>query len=133
MPKRGIKGNERTLHVKARKKVEFPVAAKHPLARFQTLTPVRSADDVHEFLSLWARKAAAREQPTPNSATLIAQLKKAKLKVLRLYTNDLRIEKGAVVTLNNALNQLDFDNVTVAGDLVAHGDLILKCKTLTIG
>ena len=132
-PERQDRGaEERTLHIPAGKKIEFPVPAKHPLARFQTLTPVRSGEDIHEFLLLWARNATAREQPTPDSATLLARLRQAKLEVLRLATNDLRIESGAVLTLNNPLNQLQFDNVTIAGELVSRGELILKCHTLTI-
>lgn len=139
MPKRSprtrsqdLDGNERTLHVKAGKKIEFPVAAKHPLAKFQTLTPVRSAGDAREFLVVWAQNAAASDLPTPNPAALVARLKKARVGVLRLLANDLRIERGAVVTLNGPLNQLEFDNVTIAGDLVVRGDLILKCTSLTM-
>lgn len=124
--------SELTLHVKAGEKIEFPVAEKHPLARFQTLTPVRSAGDVHEFLMLRARDAAAREQPTPDTAALVSRLSEAKLGILRLFTSHLRIEKGAVLTLNNQLNQLEFDSVTIAGDLVVRGDLILNCNSLTI-
>ena len=59
-----LDGDRQTLHVRAGQKVEFPVAAEHPLAHFQTFTPVRSADDVREFLALWAQNAASREQPT---------------------------------------------------------------------
>ena len=105
MAKRVRKGGERTLHIKAGKEISFPVPARHPLARFQTLTPVRSAKDVHEFLTLWGRRAAAREQPMPTAANVVGRLRKAKLSVLRLYTNDLRIDRGAVLTLNNALNR----------------------------
>lgn len=124
--------NEFTLHIKAGEKIEFPVEPKHPLARFQTLTPVRSAEDVHEFLLLWAQNAAAREQPTAESSALVARLTEAKLGLLRLFTKDLRIDKGAVLTLNNPLNQLEFDSVLIAGDLVVRGDLIVKCNALTI-
>ena len=132
MPRQDLEGNERTIHVKAGKKIEFPVDAKHPLARFQTLTPVRSADDVQEFLMLWAQNAAARELPTPDPAALVARLKKAKLGVLRLFANDLRVERGAVVTLNSPLNRLEFDNVTIAGDLIVRGDLVLNCTSFAI-
>ena len=127
-----IPGKELTLHVKAGQKIEFPVAKKHRHAKFQTLTPVRSASDVHEFLSLRARDAASRDLPAPNSRALVSRLREAKLGVLRLFMRELRIDKGAVLTLNNPLNQLDFDNVTIAGDLVVRGDLILNCNTLTI-
>jgi len=122
---------EFTLHVKAGEKLEFPVAEKHPHAKFQTLTPVQSAQDVHEFLMLRARDAAARERPTPDSAALVSRLREAKLGILRLFTSHLRIDKGAVLTLNNPLNHLEFDSVTIAGDLVVRGDLILKCNSLT--
>ena len=132
MAKRVRKGGERTLHIKAGKEISFPVPARHPLARFQTLTPVRSAKDVHEFLTLWGRRAAAREQPMPTAANVVGRLRKAKLSVLRLYTNDLRIDRGAVLTLNNALNRLDFDTVAIAGDLVVRGDLVLNCNALTV-
>ena len=132
MPKQDSKRHARTLHVKAGRKIEFPVAARHPLAKFQRLTPVRSAADVNEFLMLWARKAAAQEQPTPDKGKVLAQIKKAKLRIFRLFTSHLRIEKGAVLRLNNPLNQLDFDTVTIAGDLVVRGDLILNCSTLTL-
>ena len=126
-------GNERTvLHVKKGKKVAFPVGARHPLAKFQTLTPVRSAEDVREFQAVWAQNAAARELPTPKSAALAARLKKARAGVLRLLANDLRIERGATVTLTGPLTQLEFDNVTIAGNLVVRGDLVLKCTTLTL-
>jgi hypothetical protein len=52
--------------------------------------------------------------------------------VLRLVANDFRIERGAVVTLNNHLNQLEFDHVAIAGDLVVRGDLVLNCASLAI-
>jgi hypothetical protein len=39
------KQDKQILHVRAGQKVEFPVSAEHPLAHFQTFTPVRSADD----------------------------------------------------------------------------------------
>jgi hypothetical protein len=84
MSKQDSKRNAVTLHIKAGKKIAFPVKAGHPLAKHQKLTPVRSADDVHQSLMLWAREAAAREQPTPNTAKVLAQTKKAKLKVIRL-------------------------------------------------
>jgi|RhiMetdeSRZDD1v2_1073273.scaffolds.fasta_scaffold39080_2 hypothetical protein len=130
--RKNFDGKQQTLHVKAGQKIEFPVAKKHRHARFQTLTPVRSASDVHEFLSLRARDAASRERPAPNSRVVVSSLREAKLRVLRLVTRELRIDKGAVLTLNNPLNQLDFDNVTIKGDLVVRGDLILNCNTLTI-
>lgn|SRR5262249_364411 len=130
--KKAIQRNEQTLHVKAGQKIEFPVAKKHSLARFQTLTSVRSAGDVHEFLLLWARDARARGRPTPEPSTMVARMSRAKLQVFRLFTNNLRIDRGAVLTLNNPLNQLDFDRVTIAGDLVVRGDLILNCNTLEI-
>jgi hypothetical protein len=132
MLQRNIKRNEQILHVKAGKKIEFPVPAKHPLAAFQKLTPVRSADEVHAFLILWAHKAASRAEPTPDAAVVVAQLKKAKLSVLHLLGNNLRIDHGAVVTLNNPLNHLEFDTVTIVGDLAVHGDLILKCTSLSV-
>ena len=87
---------------------------------------------MHDFLMLWARKAAAREQARPDSASVVAQLRKAEIKVLRVRTNNLRIDKGAVLTLNNPLTRLDFDTVTVIGDLVVNGDLIFNCNTLTV-
>jgi hypothetical protein len=123
---------ERTLHVKRGQKIEFPVPSKHPLARFQKLTPVRSADDVYEFLRLWEQVAAAREQPPLTPSTVVARLKKEKVQVLRLSTSNLRIDNRAVVTLSNPLNQLEFDSVEIAGDLVARGELVLKCDTLTM-
>src|SRR5262245_66114572 len=104
MPKQDSRRHARTLHVKAGRKIEFPVAARHPLAKFQRLTPVHSADDVHEFLMMWARKAAASEQPTPDTANVLVQIKKAKLRVFSLLTSHLRIDKGAVLTLTNPLN-----------------------------
>src|SRR5262245_44917246 len=109
--RKDIPGKELTLHIKAGQKIAFPVKKKHRLAKFQTLTPVRSASDVHEFLSLRARDAASRERPAPNSRVVVSSLREAKLGVLRLVTRELRIDKGAVLTLNNPLNQLDFDNV----------------------
>ncbi|HKD03413.1 MAG TPA: hypothetical protein VKB77_13325 [Terriglobales bacterium] len=124
--------SEPTIHIKAGEKVEFPVAAKHPLAKFQTVTAVRAAEDVQEFLALWAQNAAVRDEPAPDTAAVVAHLRKVKLGLLRLFTKDLRIDKGAVVTLNNPLNQLEFDNVLIAGDLVVRGDLVLKCNALTI-
>lgn len=132
MQKQDVAGKEQPLHVKAGEEIEFPVAEKHPLAKFQTLTPVSCADDVQEFLKMWTENAGGKEQATPNVAKLVAQLSGAKLKVLRVATTGFRVDKGAVVTLNNPLNHLEFDNVTIAGDLVSRGDLILKCNVLSI-
>jgi hypothetical protein len=124
--------DERTLHIKRGEKVEFPVRARHPLARFQQLTPVRSSDDVYDFLKLWERVAETRGQPPATPATLVRRLKQEKLNVLRLSTSNLRIDNRAVVTLSNPLIQLEFDEVRIAGDLVARGELVLKCNTLTM-
>jgi hypothetical protein len=123
---------ERRLHCKRREQVEFPVPAEHDLARFQTLTPVRSAEDVQDFLGAWAKVAEGRDQAPPSALELAAQLKKQKVSVLRVAVDSLRIPDRAVVTLNNPLNHIECDEVTIAGDLVVHGDLVLRCNTLTI-
>jgi hypothetical protein len=137
MPKRTTgqrspKGDDFTLRVKRGEKIEFPVPSKHPLARFQTLTPVRSSDDISDFLRLWEQVAARKDQPPVAPSTAVSQLKKQKTKVLRIAAHDLHIAKGAVVTLNNPLNELECDGVTVAGDLVSQGELVLKCETLNV-
>lgn len=124
--------DEPALHIKRGEKVEFPVRARHPLARFQELTPVRSADDVYDFLKLWEKVAEARGQPPATPATLVRRLKQEELQVLRLSTSLLRVDNRAVVTLSNPLIQLEFDEVRIAGDLVARGELVLKCNTLTM-
>ncbi|MET1040408.1 MAG: hypothetical protein ABWZ90_05175 [Acidimicrobiales bacterium] len=49
-----------------------------------------------------------------------------------MAATSLRIPKGAVLTLNNPLNHIECDDVTIAGDLVAHGELVLRCNTLTV-
>jgi hypothetical protein len=126
------KRDERTLHIKRGQKIEFPVAAKHPLARFQRMTPVRSADDVYDFLKLWEKVAEASELPPASPATLVRRLKKENIKVLSLSTSTLRVDSGAVVTLSNPLIQLEFDEIRIAGDVVANGELVLKCTTLTM-
>jgi hypothetical protein len=137
MPKRAAatrpqKRDERVIDVKRGEKIEFPVSAKHPLARFQTMTPVRSADDIVAFLKLWESAAAARDQLPVAPAILVGQLKNQKVKVLRITADALRISNRAMVTLNNPLNHLDCMDVTIAGDLVAFGDLVLTCNTLTL-
>ena len=137
MPKRKAaapapRGDERKLHCKRAEKIEFPVPAEHGLARFQTLTPVRSAEDIGEFLGLWAKVEEAENRPPPTPADVAAQLKKDKVSVLRVAFSSLRIPDRAVVTLNNPLNHLECDDVTIAGDLVVHGDLVLRCNTLTV-
>jgi hypothetical protein len=126
------RGDERKLHCKRGEKIEFPVPAEHGLARFQTVTPVRSAEDIVEFLGLWAKVAEAKDQPPLTPADVVAQLKKEKVSVLRVAANSLRIPDRAVVTLNNPLNHLECDDVTIAGDLVVHGELVLRCNTLTV-
>lgn len=124
--------NERKLHCKRGDKVEFPVPAEHPHSIHQTLTPVRSAEDIGDFLGLWATVAEARDQPPPAPADLVAQLKRDEISVLRVAATSLRIPKGAVLTLNNPLNHIECDEVTIAGDLVAHGELVVRCNTLTL-
>ena len=103
-----------------------------PLARFQTLTPVRSAEDIVEFLGLWAKVAEAKEQPPPTPDDLVAQLKKEKVSVLRVAASSLRIPARSVVTLNNPLNHVECDDVAIGGDLVSRGELVLTCNTLTV-
>jgi hypothetical protein len=125
-------GDERTIHVKRGEKIEFPVPARHPLAKFQRLTPVRSADDIYEFLRLWEKVAEASEQSMPRPAELVARLKKEKVAILHLSTANLRIDSRASVTLDNPLIQLEFTNVRIAGDLIARGELVLKADTLTM-
>ncbi|MET1040409.1 MAG: hypothetical protein ABWZ90_05180 [Acidimicrobiales bacterium] len=49
--------DERKLHCKRGDKFEFPVPADHPHSIHQTLTPVRSADDIGDFLGVWATVA----------------------------------------------------------------------------
>lgn len=137
MPKRAAvtrlqQRDERVLDVKRGEKIEFPVTAKHPFARFQTMTPVRSTDDIVAFLKLWESVAAAQDQPPVAPAALVAQLKKQKVKVLRIAVDALRISNRATVTLNNPLTQLDCADVTIEGDLIALGDLVLTCNTLTL-
>ena len=62
----------------------------------------------------------------------MAQLKRDEISVLRVAATSLRIPKGAVLTLNNPLNHIECDEVTIAGDLVAHGELVVRCNTLTL-
>lgn len=126
------KDDEWKLHCKRGEKIEFPVPAEHALARFQTLTPVRSAEDIVDFLGLWAKLAETKDQPPPTPADLVAQLKKAKVSVLRVAASSLRIPARSVMTLNNPLNQLECDDLTIAGDLVVQGELVLRCNTLTV-
>jgi hypothetical protein len=125
--------HEGTLSVKRGEKISFPVPAKHPLARFQSLTPVRSAEDLAEFVPMWEKAAASRDQPPPTLDDLVVQLKKEKANVLHLAATELRIPRGAVVTLDNPLNALRFDEATIVGDLVSSGELVLTCDTLTVG
>jgi len=129
---RAPRHDERKLHCKRGEKLEFPVPKEHPHARFQTLTPVRSAEDIGDFLPMWAKVAEAKDQPPPAPADVVAQLKKDKISVLRVATTSLRIPARTVVTLNNPLNHIECDDITIAGDLIAQGDLVLRCNTLTI-
>jgi hypothetical protein len=124
--------DERKLHCKRREKIEFPVPEEHPHARFQTLTPVRSTKDIGDFLPLWANVAEANDQSLPAPADLAAQLKKDKISVLRVAVTSLRIAGGSVMTLNNPLNHLECDDMTISGDLVVQGDLVLRCNTLKV-
>jgi hypothetical protein len=124
--------DERTMRLKRREKVEFPVPARHPLAKFQTLTRVRSADDIPGFLRAWEEVAASQDQPPATPARLVAQLKKEKISVLRINPLHLHIPDGAAVTLNNPLNQVDADSITIAGTLVSKGELVVTCNTLTM-
>ena len=125
-------GEERKLHCKRQDRIEFPVPADHELARFQTLTPVRSAEHVQDFLGLWAQMAEAKGESLPTAEEIAGRLKKQKVSVLRVAATSLRIPDRAVLTLNNPLNHIECDEVTIAGDLVLHGDLVLRCNTLTI-
>jgi len=131
-PARPSKEDERTLHIKRGEKIEFPVPARHRLAKFQKLTPVRSAKDITEFVRLWEQVAAANDHPPLTPARLVTQLKKEEIGVLHIDTPNLHIAHRAVVTLNNPLNQLDCDSVTIAGILVARGELVLNCNTLRV-
>lgn len=124
--------DERKLHCKKREKIEFPVPEDHPHARFQTVTPVRSAEDIADFLPLWANVAEAKDEPLPAPADLVAQLKKDEISVLRVAVTSIRIPDGAVMTLSHPLNHVECDDITIAGDLVAQGDVVLRCNTLTI-
>jgi hypothetical protein len=128
-----LTGDDRKLHCKRGDKIEFPVPADHDLARFPTMTPVRSAEDVREFLGLWASVAAARDQPPPAPAAVVAHLKKNEVSVLRVAVTSLRVPDRSVLTLNHPLNHIECDDVTIAGDLVVQGDLVLRCNTLTLG
>jgi hypothetical protein len=96
------------------------------------MTPVRSVDDIAPFLKLWEGLAAAQDQQPVAPAVLVAQLKKQKIKVLRIDADALQVANRATLTLNNPLNQLECADVTIAGDLVALGDLVLTCNTLTL-
>jgi hypothetical protein len=130
--KRDTKQNERTLHIKPGTKVTFPVPAKHPFAKFQKMTRVRSTEDLHDFLAQWSRVAQAKDQSPPTAKSVVAWFAKARVQILRLSPSAIRIGKGAVVTLNNPLNHLQADTIEIAGDLVSRGDLILDCATLSI-
>jgi len=121
------------LAVKRGEKGEFPVPERHELARFQTQTPVRSSDDIAEFMSLWDKVAETRDRPRPDAAEIVKQLRKEKTIVLHIHASELRVAKGAVLTLNNPLNRLTFDRITLGGDLVSNGELVLVCDTLTLG
>ncbi len=123
---------EHKLHCKRQEQIEFPVPADHDLARFQRLTPVRSAEHVQDFLGLWAQVAEAKGESLPTAEEIAGQLKKQKVSVLRVAATSLRIPDRAVVTLNNPLNYIECDDVTIAGDLVVQGDLVLRCNTLTV-
>jgi len=89
-------------------------------------------DDVYEFLRLWEKVAEAREESLPRPAALVARIKKERVSILHLSTSNLRIDGRAAVTLNNPLIQLEFENIYIAGDLIARGELVLKCDTLTM-
>src|SRR5258706_317402 len=119
MRKRKAKGNERKLHIKRGEKITFPVPANHRFAKFQKLTPVRSPEDIYHFLLNWAQIAKAKGQPPPNPKTLVEQFARGKSRVFHLTPSLIRIAKGAVLTLNNPLNQLDADSIEIEGDLVS--------------
>ena len=121
-----------TLQIKAGEKIAFPVSSKHRLARFQKLTPVRSTDDLYNFLVHWDNFAKAKGESSPTPKDVVARFAKARIRVFRLNTTSIRIGKGAVVTLNNPLNHVQADTIEIAGDLVSRGDLILNCTTLSI-
>jgi len=93
---------------------------------------VRSAEDIADFLPLWANVAEAKDEPLPAPADLVAQLKKDEISVLRVAVTSIRIPDGAVMTLSHPLNHVECDDITIAGDLVAQGDVVLRCNTLTI-
>ena len=120
------------LHIKAGEKITFPVSSKHRFAKFQKLTPVRSTEDLYDFLVHWDNFAKAKGELSPTPKDVVARFAKARIRVFRLNTTSIRIGKGAVVTLNNPLNHVQADTIEIAGDLVSRGDLILNCTTLSI-
>ncbi len=132
MRKKVSKRNDAIIHIRAGQKVTFPVHAKHPLAKFQKRTPVRSTDDLYDFLVHWGQFEKANDRPTPTPKNLVARFAKSRIHIVRISSSLIRIDKGAVVTLNNPLNHLQADTIEIAGDLVSRGDLILNCTTLSI-
>jgi hypothetical protein len=126
------KTDEETIRVRRGDRVEFPVPARHPLARFQELVAVRSVTELSHFLVLWEKLAEGRDVPPLDPAAILRRLKRDQVKILHLSTATLRIDSGAVMTLNHPLNQLEFTDIRIAGDLVAHGDVVLKADTLTM-
>ena len=130
-PSGAAKRGDRILRVKPGETVEFPVPAKHPLARFQTITPVRSTKDVVAFLPMWEKAAASRDQPAV-PARLVAQLKQHEIGVLHIAADAFEVPARATVRLNNPLCQIDCADVTIAGDVVVTGDLVLTCNSLTL-
>lgn len=132
MPKPDANRSGPTLHIKAGEKITFPVSSKHRLAKFQKLTPVRSTDDLHDFLIHWDKFAKAKGESSPTPKDVVARFSKARIQILRLNTSFIRIDKGAVLSLNNPLNHVQADTIELAGDLVSRGDLVLNCTTLSI-
>lgn len=125
----GVEGN---LALRKSESIQFPVRKSHPYARFQVLRRVRSADDIPAFFQLWNDIADSREQPRPQPKRVLADLIKAKVSVLRIAPGNLDIPQGAVMVLNNPLNEIEVDRANIAGDLISRGQLFLKCNTLVV-
>lgn len=130
MQKAAVKRSD-TLTIKKGERIEFPVPEGHPYARFQKLTTIKNTDEIAPFVELWRERAVSFGRAFPETTALNRAVSKGNLRLLEIKATNFVVLPGTVVTLNSPLNLLEFDNVTIEGDLVSRGDLVVRCKNLS--
>jgi hypothetical protein len=130
------------LVLEERERISFPVEAGNPLAEVQRVIEVKDLEDVKDFAFVieWQRafqERAPEERRSPVSLTgglpSKAQLLQAVQVlggVLQLQLADFVVPAGATVVMQNALNRIVANKVTIQGTLEAQGNLAITCDEI---